>query len=70
MLKTIKTNEFLDEKTLKGWHKKPDKIGHGTGGSWIVEDGVIAGELQLLQHKIDMRAFRGEVGSDHIDLAH
>lgn len=34
----------FDGKTLKGWHKNPQKIGHGTGGSWVVEDGVIAGE--------------------------
>ena len=31
-------------KTLAGWHKNPEKIGHGTGGSWTVENGVIAGE--------------------------
>ena len=31
-------------KTLAGWHKNPEKIGHGTGGSWKVENGVIAGE--------------------------
>jgi hypothetical protein len=37
--------ELFDGKTLKGWHKNPEKIGHGTGGIWTVEPGgVIAGE--------------------------
>lgn len=36
--------ELFDGKTLKGWHKNPAKIGHGTGGIWEVEDGAIAGE--------------------------
>ena len=35
---------IFDGKTLAGWHKNPERIGHGTGGSWVVEDGVIAGE--------------------------
>jgi len=35
---------LFDGKTLNGWHKNPKKIGHGTGGSWKVEGGVIAGE--------------------------
>lgn len=35
---------LFDGKTLKGWHKNPEKIGHGTGGRWTVEDGAIAGE--------------------------
>ena len=34
----------FDGKTLKGWHKNPMKIGHGTGGHWFVEDGAIIGE--------------------------
>ena len=29
---------------LTGWHKNPKKIGHGTGGTWRVEDGTITGE--------------------------
>jgi hypothetical protein len=29
---------------LAGWHKNPAKIGHGTGGRWAVEQGVITGE--------------------------
>ena len=37
--------ELFDGKTLKGWHKNPEKIGHGTGGIWSVEPGgVLAGE--------------------------
>ncbi len=36
--------QLFDGKTLKGWHKNPEKIGHGTGGRWYVEDGMIVGE--------------------------
>jgi hypothetical protein len=37
--------ELFDGKSLAGWHKNPEKIGHGTGGLWTVEpDGVLAGE--------------------------
>ncbi len=36
--------ELFDGKTLTGWHKNPQKIGHGTGGTWYVEDGAIVGE--------------------------
>lgn len=35
---------LFDGKTLDGWHKNPQKIGHGTGGKWRVEDGAIVGE--------------------------
>src|SRR5262245_25979389 len=35
---------LFEGKTLDGWHKNPEPIGHGTGGHWSVEDGVIAGE--------------------------
>src|SRR5690242_17353271 len=35
---------LFDGKTLDGWHKNPEKIGHGTGGHWAVEDGAITGE--------------------------
>jgi hypothetical protein len=36
---------LFDGKTLSGWHKNPEKIGHGTGGHWSVEPGgVLAGE--------------------------
>ncbi|HZL90945.1 MAG TPA: DUF1080 domain-containing protein [Pirellulaceae bacterium] len=36
--------ELYDGKSLKGWHTNPQKIGHGTGGNWQVEDGAITGE--------------------------
>ena len=35
---------LFDGKTLDGWHKNPQKIGHGTGGQWTVEDGVLVGQ--------------------------
>ena len=36
--------ELFDGKTLAGWHKNPERIGHGTGGEWVVEDGAIVGQ--------------------------
>jgi len=38
------TISLFDGKTLKGWHKNPERIGHGTGGRWYVEAGAIVGE--------------------------
>ncbi|HIM28829.1 MAG TPA: DUF1080 domain-containing protein [Planctomycetes bacterium] len=35
---------LFDGKSLDGWHKNAQKIGHGTGGTWRVEDGAITGE--------------------------
>src|SRR5256885_16622233 len=35
---------LFDGKTLDGWHTNRQKIGHGTGGHWAVEDGAITGE--------------------------
>ncbi len=35
---------LFDGKTLTGWHKNPERIGHGTGGLWRVEEGAITGE--------------------------
>jgi hypothetical protein len=35
---------LFDGKTLGGWHKNPQKIGHGTGGKWEVKDGALVGE--------------------------
>ncbi len=35
---------LFDGKTLSGWHTNEQKIGHGTGGHWQVENGVITGE--------------------------
>ena len=34
---------LFDGKTLTGWHPNPQKIVHGTGGHWAVEDGAICG---------------------------
>jgi len=34
---------LFDGKSLKGWHLNPEKIGHGTGGSWMAEEGTITG---------------------------
>jgi len=36
--------ELFDGKSLKGWHKNPKRIGHGTGGIWRAEGGAITGE--------------------------
>jgi len=35
---------LFDGNTLTGWHKNPQKIGHGTGGKWVVDKGAISGE--------------------------
>ena len=35
---------IFNGKDLTGWHKNPEKIGHGTGGRWAVEEGAITGE--------------------------
>lgn len=35
---------LFDGRSLAGWHKNPQRIGHGTGGHWSVEDGAIVGE--------------------------
>lgn len=35
---------LFDGKSLKGWHTNPKRIGHGTGGRWQVDDGVLTGE--------------------------
>lgn len=37
------TNLF-DGKSLSGWHTNAQKISHGSGGHWQVENGVITGE--------------------------
>jgi len=36
--------QLFDGRTLDGWHKNPKPIGHGTGGHWAVEDGILIGE--------------------------
>ncbi|MFM8582752.1 MAG: DUF1080 domain-containing protein [Planctomycetaceae bacterium] len=35
---------LFNGRDLTGWHKNPERIGHGTGGLWTVVDGVIEGE--------------------------
>ncbi len=35
---------LFDGQSLNGWHINPEKIWHGTGGNWYVEDGAIVGE--------------------------
>lgn len=35
---------LFDGKTLEGWHTNRERISHGTGGHWAVEDGAITGE--------------------------
>ena len=35
---------LFDGRSLAGWHKNPERIGHGAGGHWAVDDGVIVGE--------------------------
>ncbi|MBS0266538.1 MAG: DUF1080 domain-containing protein [Planctomycetes bacterium] len=35
---------LFNGKDLTGWHKNPEKIGHGDGGTWKVEGGAITGE--------------------------
>lgn len=36
--------QLFNGTSLEGWHRNPEKIWHGTGGSWRVENGVIVGE--------------------------
>ncbi len=36
--------QLFDGETLDGWHLNPEKIWHGTGGQWLVEDGAITCE--------------------------
>jgi hypothetical protein len=35
---------LFNGRDLTNWHKNRDKIWHGTGGSWTVEQGAITGE--------------------------
>ena len=39
-----KGQALFDGQSLKGWHKPPKRIAHGTGGHWWVQDGVLLGE--------------------------
>lgn len=35
---------LFNGRDLTGWHKPPKRIGHGTGGQWLVKEGVLSGE--------------------------
>ena len=35
---------LFDGRSLNGWHKPPKRIGHGTGGHWFVQDGLLVCE--------------------------
>jgi len=35
---------LFDGRTLSGWHTNPQPVGHGTGGLWQVERGVLTGQ--------------------------
>lgn len=35
---------LFDGKSLAGWHTNEQKISHGTGGHWQVENGILTGE--------------------------
>lgn len=35
---------LFDGQTLQGWHTNLGEIGHGTGGRWAVEKGVLTGQ--------------------------
>jgi hypothetical protein len=35
---------LFDGQSLSGWHKPAKRIGHGAGGRWTVEEGVLVGE--------------------------
>ncbi|HRX79130.1 MAG TPA: DUF1080 domain-containing protein [Pirellulaceae bacterium] len=43
-----KWSSLFDDNSLDGWHKNPNKIGHGTSGIWRVEDGAIVREQDPL----------------------
>ena len=38
------SQQLFDGQSLKGWHKPPKRIGHGTGGHWFVRDGLLVCE--------------------------
>jgi hypothetical protein len=39
-----KFQSLYDGQSLKGWHKPPKRISHGTGGLWTVEGGLLTGQ--------------------------
>ncbi len=40
----VQPQSLFDGKSLKGWHKPPKRISHGTGGRWTAKDGLLVGE--------------------------
>ncbi len=40
----VTTRSLFNGRDLQGWHTNSEKIGHGTGGRWTVEEGAIVGE--------------------------
>ena len=34
---------LFDGRSLEQWHPNPTRIGHGTGGLWRIEDGILTG---------------------------
>jgi hypothetical protein len=44
ILAAAQSNVLFDGQSLKGWHKPPKRISHGTGGQWDVENGVLVGQ--------------------------
>ena len=40
----VTAESLFNGRDLQGWHTNSEKIGHGTGGLWRVEEGAIVGE--------------------------
>ena len=40
----VAAHSLFNGRDLEGWHTNSEKIGHGTGGRWTVEEGAIVGE--------------------------
>ncbi len=40
----VSAQSLFNGRNLQGWHTNSEKIGHGTGGRWTVEEGAIVGE--------------------------
>ena len=41
---TAQAQSLFDGQSLVGWHKPPKRIGHGTGGHWFVQEGLLVCE--------------------------
>ena len=40
----VAVTSLFNGRDLQGWHTNSERIGHGTGGRWTVEEGAIVGE--------------------------